>query len=312
MEEALRLRRRATGGITGPRALVRYADDFVVFCETQDDAFAVQETLQHWLADRGLTLSAEKTRVVHLSEGFDFLGFTIRHYPTAHTKAGYKVRITPSKASIKAVRDTLGALWQQAIGGPVAAALAALNPRIRGWANYFRISIASRVFSSLDNWMFLRAVRWVNRTHPHKPNAWRKDRYWGQFHPKRNDAWVFGHKDTGAYLLKFKWFTIRRHVIVRGTASPDDPHLRAYWAARNRVKARDLTPSQHRIAQQQDHVCPVCGDTLFNDEEIQTHHKTPRAQGGADAYANLELVHYYCHQHLHAHTGTRRQRGGVC
>ncbi|MBO0794284.1 MAG: hypothetical protein J2P36_25505 [Ktedonobacteraceae bacterium] len=90
LEEALGIRRRKTGGITGPRALVRYADDFCVFCETKEDAQAVIETLTEWLATRGLTLSAEKTRIVHLEEGFDFLGFTIKQHPSARSKAGYQ------------------------------------------------------------------------------------------------------------------------------------------------------------------------------------------------------------------------------
>jgi RNA-directed DNA polymerase len=152
--------------------------------------------------------------------------------------------------------------------------------------------------------MFLKAVRWVNRTHPHQPNAWRRDRYWGRLHPHRSDQWVFGNKAVGAYLLKFKWFKIERHVIVRGTASPDDPTLRAYWAARSRAKARELTSSKQIIAARQQHVCPVCGQSLFNGEELQTHHIVPRAQGGTDAYTNLALVHYFCHQHLHASVGT--------
>ena len=78
LEDALGVRRRKGGGITGPRAVVRYADDFCVFCESEDDAHAVVETLHAWLAVRGLTLSADKTRIVHLDEGFDFLGF-VRH-----------------------------------------------------------------------------------------------------------------------------------------------------------------------------------------------------------------------------------------
>jgi RNA-directed DNA polymerase len=303
LEEALGIRRRKTGGITGPRALVRYADDFCVFCETKEDAQAVIETLTNWLATRGLTLSTEKTRIVHLEEGFDFLGFTIRQYPSARSKAGYQVRITPSKTSIKALRTKLAAVWKQHIGASVSAVLRALNPVIRGWANYFRIAIASKVFSALDSWMFLKAVRWVNRTHPHKPNAWRRDRYWGQLNPHRSDHWVFGNKTVGAYLLKFKWFKIERHVIVRGTASPDDPALRAYWAERSRTQARGLTPSKQIIAARQQHVCPECGQSLFNGEELQTHHLVPRAQGGTDAYTNLTLVHYFCHQHLHAPGG---------
>jgi RNA-directed DNA polymerase len=61
---------------------VRYADDFLVFTETQEDAIRAKEQLAVWLAKRGLSFSDEKTRIVHLREGFDFLGFNARHYRT--------------------------------------------------------------------------------------------------------------------------------------------------------------------------------------------------------------------------------------
>ena len=77
MEEALGVKYDSRGQLIGKRAVVRYADDFVCFCETKEDAEHVQGILIAWLAERGLTLSAEKTRIVHLTVGFDFLGFNI-------------------------------------------------------------------------------------------------------------------------------------------------------------------------------------------------------------------------------------------
>jgi len=111
---------------------------------------------------------------------------------------------------------------------------------------------------------------------------------------------VFGDKQTGAYLLKFRWFKIERHTLVRGTASPDDPALREYWAARYVARAKDLAPSYQKLARDQGYVCRECGDSLFNAEELHKHHKEPRALGGKDSYANLELTHLYCHQQIHA------------
>ena len=78
MEEALGIKHRKRGDLDSTRALVRYADDFCVFCETQEDAQAVQDILADWLSKRGLALSPEKTKIVHLTEGFNFLGF-VRH-----------------------------------------------------------------------------------------------------------------------------------------------------------------------------------------------------------------------------------------
>ena len=76
MEEALGIKHRKRGELDSTRALVRYADDFCVFCENQVDAQAVKDILTDWLSKRGLALSPEKTHIVHLTEGFNFLGFT--------------------------------------------------------------------------------------------------------------------------------------------------------------------------------------------------------------------------------------------
>jgi hypothetical protein len=83
----------------------------------------------------------------------------------------------------------------------------------------------------------------------------------------------------GVYLLKFGWFPVRRHVLVRGTASPDDPHLRAYWQQRTAAKAADHSAKTQRLARRQGQVCPVCNESLFHDEELHTHHIQPRQQG---------------------------------
>src|SRR5262249_4033275 len=102
MEAALGVRHDRRGQIVGTRAVVRYADDFVVFCESREDATLVAEqVLPGWLAQRGLSLSGEKTRVVHLTEGFDFLGFHVRHYRSPRTsRSGFKLLIKPSKRSV--------------------------------------------------------------------------------------------------------------------------------------------------------------------------------------------------------------------
>src|SRR5205085_11820654 len=107
-----------------------------------------------------------------------------------------------------------------------------LNSVIRGWANYFRSSVASASFKKLDDWMYKRQWRYVKRTHKEKPSKWCVERYWGQLNPQRDDHWVFGDKQTGNYLLKFAWFPIRRHIMVKGKASPDDSDLKEYWADR--------------------------------------------------------------------------------
>jgi len=241
MEAALGVRYNAQGYLISSRAVVRYADDLVVFCESKQDAEAVVKLLTDWLQQRGLALSAEKTRIVHLTEGFDFLGFTIRQYKAPRTtRTGYKLRITPSKQSVQALRAKLREQWLSLQGVNVLAVMHRLNPLIRGWANYYRGVVAMSTFRKLDHWLFQRAVRYAKRTHPNKSWSWLKRRYWGKLNPQRNDTWVFGDKHTGWYLLKFSWFSIERHVLVRAHASPDDPRLHDYWERREQAKAGRL------------------------------------------------------------------------
>ena len=301
IETALGVKHRKRGETSGPRAVVRYADDALVFCESREDAEQARNTLVQWLKERGLTLSPEKTRIVHLREGFDFLGFHIRHSPAPQTsRTGYRLRITPSTHAVHEVRKKLRALWHQSLGSEVGAALKVLNPLIRGWATYFRITGASETFAKLDYWMFQRALRYAKRTHPRKPWAWRKARYWGKLNPKRQDIWVFGDKRSGAYLLKFAWFGFKPHILVKGTASPDDPALRRYWEQRERRQVQLLPPRLHKLAEGQQGRCLVCGASLFNEEALHIHHRTPRSQGGESGHTNLALVHLYCHQQLHS------------
>jgi len=308
MEDALGVRYNKKGEIVGSRALVRYADDGVVFCESREDAEAARRDLREWLARRGLRLSEDKTRIVHLTEGFDFLGFNIRHYPAPKTsRSGWKLLIKPSKESVRKFKERLRREWMSLKGCNIRAVLKRLNPILRGWANYFRISASKETFESIDDWMFKRCVRYVKFTHPNKGWRWCRSKYWGILHPKRKDQWVFGDKHSGGYLLKLSWTPIRRHVLVKGAASPDDPTLQCYWASRQKRKVQGLPPRQQRLAHAQKGRCSHCGTSLFNGEELQVHHLKGRENPGSEEPQNLRLVHLYCHQQIHA--GRRKTLG---
>jgi RNA-directed DNA polymerase len=303
MEKALGVRTYASGQLlmNSKRAVVRYADDFVVFCESKEDAEATLGELNGWLALRGLCLSEDKTRICHLTDGFDFLGFTVRHYRDITRPTGYKVLIKPSKDSVKKIRSRLRDEWRSLPGQNAEAVIQRLNPIIRGWASYFRHGASSKTFSALDHWMFKRQVRYVNRSHCKKSKAWKKARYWGRLNPHRKDNWVFGNKRTRHYLEKSDWTRIiPRHILVQGTSSPDDAQLDWYWRKREKTKVRSLTPLQRRLAYSQRFECETCGDHLLNGEELHVHHVIPRRSPGATAESNLRLVHLYCHQQIHS------------
>src|SRR6266446_10490757 len=178
MEEALGIKHRKRGELDSNRAVVRYADDFCVFCESQEDAQAVKRILTDWLSKRGLVLSAEKTNIVHLTEGFNFLGFNIRLYRVSNTKTGWKLLTKPSKEAVQKHREQMKQEWEAVRGWKMEKILWKLNPIIRGWANYYRTGTAKETFTKLDNWMFYKEVRHVKRTHPRKPKQWQQRKYW--------------------------------------------------------------------------------------------------------------------------------------
>jgi RNA-directed DNA polymerase len=228
MEEAAGVRYRTDGVHTGKTVadspvLIRYADDFVALCHSVEQADEVKARLADWLAPRGLSFNEEKTRVVHLDEGFDFLGFTVRRYK------GSKLLIKPSPAAVQRFRDRLRAELRTLRGTNASTVIETLNPILRGWAAYYRTGVSKRVFSSIDDYLWWAVFRWACRGHSNKSKTWVSARYFGMFNPARKAHWVFGDRETGRYLTRISWTPIVRHVMVTGNASPDDPDLAKYW-----------------------------------------------------------------------------------
>ena len=318
LEEAAGVRYKTSGiraGDTKPGSpvAVRYADDVVVLCHSQEQAEHVRARLAEWLAPRGLAFNEDKTKIVHLDEGVGFLGFDIRRYQNR------KLLIKPSKAAIKRVRERLASETRALRGSNAAAVIATLNPVIRGWAAYYRGAVSSRVFSSLDDYMWKLTWKWATWRHNNKPKRWIAGRYFGKFNTFRNARWVFGDRDSGACLVKFSWTNIERHVPVTGAASPDDPALASYWAERRRKARPPLDRYTLRLLTRQDGHCPLCGDHLLSPDQppqspwqweqwwlrvtrraiaasYLTHHGRP---GPADG-DQTRLVHASCQRALHA------------
>ena len=302
MEEVLGVKYNSYSSI-GKRIVVRYADDFVILCETKEDAEQAKDVTNEWLQHRGLELSSEKTKIVHITEGFDFLGFNIRQYKDKRTKTGYKLLIKPSKKFLQKTRNDLREIFLEHSGKTVGNLIRKINPVIRGKANYIKTVVSSKAFESLDNHLFRRQARFVNRTHPNKNKKWKKDKYWGRLNLRRKDNWVFGDKQSGGYMLKFSWTKIERHVLVKGRSSPDDPSLNEYWEKRGKKsqksEAAKWNAKQEQVAYKQDYQCPVCKQTLFNNEELHLHHIIPRSEGGKDVPNNLVWTHLFCHHKVH-------------
>jgi RNA-directed DNA polymerase len=292
-------------------ALVRYADDFVVMCTSEEEAWSYHDKLAKWLEPRGLTFNSEKTRVIHIDKGFDFLGFNVRRY-------GGKTLVKPSKEAVSSAKVRIRTEVRSHRGAPAAKLVSVLNPYARGWSTYYRHAVSSAAFAELDHFMFWTLYRWACREHPAKAAGWVKKRYWGRFESGRGDRWVFGSKEH--YLRKFQWTRIERHVLVTGEYSPDDPTLVEYWNKRRR-KRMPSTESRWilSLAARQKGLCTRCGQDLIegagydpddvndwakwfsaNMRGLHVHHKVYRSHGGSNRRDNLDVIHTQCHRQLHA------------
>jgi RNA-directed DNA polymerase len=323
MEEAAGCRYRSGGRDRDPIAangtpiLIRYADDFVALCHDEREALRVKEVLGSWLAPRGLRFNEEKTRVVHLSQGFDFLGFNVRRY-------GTKTLVKPSKDAVKRIRARMKAEITALNGANETAVILKLTPIVRGWSAYYRTVVSSRTFAALDHYVFKLTYRWAKRQHPKKPKNWIVRRHFGKFNKSRNDNWVFGEPNSGAYLPKFAWTGIVRHVMIKYRASPDDPALIGYWGTRRRKRTPPMDKVSLSLAHRQKGLCPLCRQALIPGAEyepesprewiawfaasrkaLNKHHFVYRRDGGTDERKNLRLVHAECHRQHHAHDGRR-------
>ena len=164
--------------------------------------------------------------------------------------------IKPSKKAVRRFRERLSTEVRILRGQNAATVIARLAPITRGWAAYYRTVVSSKLFDSLDHYLWKLLYKWARRSHKNKSKSWIVDRYFGKFNKFRNDRWVFGDRGSGAYLPKFAWTGIVRHVLVKGRASPDDPDMTEYWANRRRKVKPPLDKYTLGLLSKQDARCP--------------------------------------------------------
>jgi RNA-directed DNA polymerase len=279
--------------------VIRYADDFVItgiskeILETE-----VRPWIETFLAQRGLRLSPEKTRVTHIDDGFDFLGWNFRKY------AG-TLLITPSKKNVKAfygkVRETIkiNLMMKQEV------LLSKLNPILRGWAQYHQPVVAKATFGRLDNLIYWRLVRWMKRRHPTKRLSWCIRKYWKQYDDRLEFAADCKMDDGSMHTIKLYRLAdtpIIRHQMVKGEYNPFDPRWEAYGEElrmRRMLNRISYRTELMKLYTSQEGRCALCAEPLDHDSGWHDHHLERKVDGGSDALWNRTLMHPVCHNRLH-------------
>ncbi len=235
LEDAIRKSVPATGAKAN---LVRYADDLVATAATRELIVGnIRPAAIEFLAVRGLVLSPEKTRIVRIDQGFDFLSCNLRKYDG-------KLLTKPAKKEVFAFVQRVRKFIRSQVGVSTVSLLTGLHRKLRGWANYYRPFVASATFRWVD-WQINQALaRWMRRRHKNKGWKWLRKRYF-RF---TGCCWLFSAsyplatgKRRTLDLFRLGSVSIRRHRKVRGAAHAFDPAYDTYFAERkqrNRHRVR--------------------------------------------------------------------------
>lgn len=234
----------ARGAKTKRQALgvIRYADDFVIIHRNAEIMEKVILETKDWLANVGLEISPEKTKLRKASESFRFLGFQI----ILVSKQGqYRVKITPSKENVKRFTDKTHKIIQTNKSASSYGLIYLLRPVLIGWGNYFRYCECKETFKKVDNILYNQIRAWVFRRAIRQGRETVKQKYFPEnrvykFQNRTYKAnWILngartlkGRKPRVTHLPKMTWIASEKYVKVKETASVyDSNHL--YWAERS-------------------------------------------------------------------------------
>lgn len=253
----------ALDGIEDIHKSVRYADDMIIVLKPEDNAKLILDKIKAFLAERGMNISSEKTKVTTTTNGFDFLGWNFK------VQSNGKFRCTPSEDNLKAFRQKVKEVVNNSNYGAETKAIK-LAPIIRGWRNYHRYCRMDGKFSL-----------WHTR-----------DRAWHVFNKEKKQNRYSVNKLTEKAFPSVP-YSENKFVMVKGDYSPFNGDL-PYWSKRNSKLYDNHTA---RTLKQQDHSCGHCGLKFTGDERVHLHH----IDGNHNNWkkGNLVAIHESCHDYIH-------------
>ncbi len=282
--------------------MVRYADDFIITGNSKEWLeHEVKPAVVEFLAARGLVLSPEKTKISHIGDGFDFLGWNIRKY-------NGKLLMKPSKANSGAHLDKI----REIINGNKTAKqenlIKMLNPVLRGWANYHKHVVAKETFNRVASQVWSMLWRWAARRHPEKNTVWIQKKY---FKSSGLRNWVFAaieNLEDGTQreivLLRESDTPIQRHVKIRAKANPHDPQWEPYFESRWGKKMLCSSKGRRKLYYvwvMQDGLCFDCQEPITKGTPWNVRYIVKRTDGGSNAASNFRMHHLNCRKnHLNA------------
>ncbi|MFT5720980.1 MAG: RNA-directed DNA polymerase [Motiliproteus sp.] len=275
---------------------VRYADDFIITGiskELLEDE--VKPFVEAFMAQRGLSLSPEKTVITHIESGFDFLGQNVRKYRG-------KCLIKPSHKNVKTSLANVRSVLNGNKTKPAWWVIEKLNPMIRGWANYHRSVMAKEAFNYVDYRIWKMLWQWCKRRHQKRRKRWIRGKYCKTVQTRN---WVFQGIAPSGQLLSLLYANdtpIKRHTKIKAQANPYDPIWETYFEQRLEQAWRNSDQGKRKTHQRwnrQSKRCPLCKQLITFETGWNMHYVIERHKGGSDKLENLVLMHPNCHRQLH-------------
>lgn len=279
--------------------LTRYADDFVCTGVSQEILEeCVKPAIASFLWERGLEFKDSKTQIVNVTQGFDFLGFRFQakpwNYKLNQSRKNGPTRATvlivkPRDQKVMALKDSIRAVIKPT--RPIASIIRDLNPILRGWSEYYRISYHSLpVFWSLGHYVWYKMWKWARDRHPKRNAQWIYDKY---VMAGGDRKWVFGNTIRES-LFDISKVTNWRIFPLKQGLNPYVLLNQEYYEKRKQVRIE--AKFRAAIYRKFKHTCPHCGQSLHNGESVELHHLIAIKDGGKWSMDNIHPLHTICHQ----------------
>jgi RNA-directed DNA polymerase len=277
---------------------VRYADDILLFARTETKIInEYLPKLTKFLKVRGLKISKQKSNIINLKkESLNYLGWTFRlfardmKYNLKSKEDNPFVLITkPSLKSIRRIKLKLKSYFR--LNVPLTFIIRRLNPVIRGWINYYRISNASaKVFSKLSGYIIKIFMKWAQRTYPSRSTKWilRKHVFTTPAYKWQIGVWKPGK--SLILLLSPQTFSTIKVSAVKTDINPY--YNKKYFEKRHKVLS--LNEFRKQIYIRHKYKCAACGEILDSNEQVELHRIIPGKLGGKYKYKNVVPLHKTC------------------
>jgi RNA-directed DNA polymerase len=281
-------------GISAGVNVIRYADDMIITGKSKEIAIKNLKLLSEFLKERGLELNEKKTLITHIKTGFDFLGFNVRRMKwnarlNNDTDQETVLIIKPSIKGIKKLKSSINKII--VMNKPIRKIISELNPILRGWGEHKRISYHTQeTFISIDHWIYQKMLKW---SYWHKGSL--RKTVLKYMIPTNTRKWNWGLSKTEK-LINLGEISI---IILRPLKLDKNPYiiesLEYFEKRREKLIEAKFRQLVYKLFKQR---CPLCNESLHNEETVELHHIIPQKSGGKYSLENIVPLHELCHKQI--------------